>query len=193
MRAASGVGFSEIRIPGVTVSETIQLPSDLLRSLGNASLSHRLTIVLTRDRVSPLPPRSDPELAMNRQLLAAHGPLLLAQWDGTYLGPHPRQRDRLPARRSGRLRRRSHRLERKTAWRPQCPGGVRLRRQPEDFLESRVRRAGPDRCLDAGLAPPSHLLRPLRHEGRGRRPALGAHQDQDQTNTGETSSCRSRR
>ena len=64
---ASGVGFSEIRIPGVQVVEAIGLPSDMLRSLGSASLAHRLTIVLTRDRVSPFPPRSDPELAMNRQ------------------------------------------------------------------------------------------------------------------------------
>jgi arabinofuranan 3-O-arabinosyltransferase len=63
---ASGVGFSEVRIPGVNVAETVQLPSDLLRALGARSLSHRLTLVLTRDRVSPIPPRTDPELAMSR-------------------------------------------------------------------------------------------------------------------------------
>jgi len=67
MEAASGVGFSEIRIPGVSITEAIKLPSDLLRALGAASLSDRLTIVLTRERVSPIPPRSDPELAMNRE------------------------------------------------------------------------------------------------------------------------------
>ena len=66
MLAASGVGFSEVRIPGVSVSETIKMPSDLLRTLGVSSQSHRLTIVMTRERVSPIPPRSDPELAMNR-------------------------------------------------------------------------------------------------------------------------------
>ncbi|HLN05080.1 MAG TPA: alpha-(1-_3)-arabinofuranosyltransferase family protein [Acidimicrobiales bacterium] len=66
MTGASGVGFSEVRIPGVTVAETIQMPSDLLRALGTASLSHRLTLVMTRDRVSATPPRSDPELAMRR-------------------------------------------------------------------------------------------------------------------------------
>ncbi len=66
MTGASGVGFSEVRIPGVQVAETIELPSDLLRALGASSLSHRLTLVMTRDRVSPIPPRSDPELAMNR-------------------------------------------------------------------------------------------------------------------------------
>ncbi len=66
MLGASGVGFSEVRIPGVSVTETIQMPSDLLRSLGKSSLSHRLTIVMTRDRVGPTPPRSDPELALER-------------------------------------------------------------------------------------------------------------------------------
>jgi arabinofuranan 3-O-arabinosyltransferase len=66
MLAASGVGFSEVRIPGVSISEAIQMPSDLLRALGASSLAHRLTIVMTRERVSPIPPRSDPELAMNR-------------------------------------------------------------------------------------------------------------------------------
>ena len=67
MKGASGVGFSEVRIPSVNVAETIQMPSDLLRALGTSSLSHRLTIVMTRDRVSSTPPRSDPELALNRR------------------------------------------------------------------------------------------------------------------------------
>jgi hypothetical protein len=42
------------------------MPSDLLRALGKSSLSHRLTIVMTRDRVGATPPRSDPETAMSR-------------------------------------------------------------------------------------------------------------------------------
>ena len=67
MLAASGVGFSEVRIPGVSIAETIQMPSDLLRALGNSSLSHRLTLVMTRDRVGSTPPRSDPEPAMSRR------------------------------------------------------------------------------------------------------------------------------
>ena len=68
MQGASGVGFSEVRIPAVSVGETVQMPSDLLRVLGDSSLSHRLTLVMTRDRVSATPPRSDPELAMSRTL-----------------------------------------------------------------------------------------------------------------------------
>jgi hypothetical protein len=67
MLAASGVGFSEIRIPKLSIAETIKMPSDLLSTLGSASLSHRLTLVMSRDRVSPVPPRSDPETAMSRQ------------------------------------------------------------------------------------------------------------------------------
>jgi hypothetical protein len=66
---ASGVGFAEVGIPGVNISETMRLPSDLLSSLGASSLSHRLSIVLTRDRVSPYPPRTDPELFMSRSFV----------------------------------------------------------------------------------------------------------------------------
>jgi len=66
---ASGVGFAEVGIPGLNIVETMQLPSDLLSSLGSSSLSHRLSIVLTRDRVSPIPPRTDPELAMTRSFV----------------------------------------------------------------------------------------------------------------------------
>lgn len=66
LTGASGVGFAEVRIPGVHLTETMQLPSDLLSSLGAASLSHRLAIILTRQRVAPTPPRTDPELYMAR-------------------------------------------------------------------------------------------------------------------------------
>ncbi|MGO9557705.1 MAG: alpha-(1-_3)-arabinofuranosyltransferase family protein [Acidimicrobiales bacterium] len=63
---ATGVGFAEVGIPGVNISETMRLPSDLLTAVGPASLDHRLVILLTRDRVGPYPPRSDPELYMSR-------------------------------------------------------------------------------------------------------------------------------
>ncbi len=66
---ASGVGFAEVGIPGVNIFETMQVPSDLLSDLGTASLSHRLSIVLTRDRVSAIPPRTDPELFMSRSFV----------------------------------------------------------------------------------------------------------------------------
>lgn len=69
LTGASGVGFAEVGIPGVNLSETMQLPSDLLSALGTSSLSHRLTIILTRQRVAPIPPRSDPELFMSRSFV----------------------------------------------------------------------------------------------------------------------------
>ena len=79
MTGASGVGFSEVRIPGVTVAETIQLPSDLLRALGSASLSHRLTLVLTRDRVVADPASLRPGARDEPHVLAADRPVVLAR------------------------------------------------------------------------------------------------------------------
>ncbi|HEV2362461.1 MAG TPA: alpha-(1-_3)-arabinofuranosyltransferase family protein [Acidimicrobiales bacterium] len=64
----SGVGFAEIRIPGVTIGESLAMPTDMLQALGSSSLSHRLTIITTRQRVAPVPPRSDPETSMSRIL-----------------------------------------------------------------------------------------------------------------------------
>ena len=59
------VGFSEISIPGVTASESLRLPSDLLAQAGQASLSHPLDILMQRQRVTA-PPRNDPEPSMSR-------------------------------------------------------------------------------------------------------------------------------
>ena len=132
---ASGVGFSEVRIPGVNIAETIQMPSDLLRALGASSLSHRLTIVMTRDRVGATPPRSDPETALSRTFwlptarafslggTARVSALIPDNVIDTLLGGPDvfggaviGSNERLP----GDL---------------ECPGCVRLRRQPEDLLE----------------------------------------------------------
>jgi arabinofuranan 3-O-arabinosyltransferase len=63
---SNDVGFAEIRIPGVHVSESLELPGDLLDRVGTASLGHRLTIIMTRDRVAPVPPRTDPEPYLSR-------------------------------------------------------------------------------------------------------------------------------
>ncbi|HEV8063489.1 MAG TPA: discoidin domain-containing protein, partial [Acidimicrobiales bacterium] len=64
--AAAGVGFAEVGIPGVNIRQTIQMPTDLLDALGKSSLSHRLVVIFTRQKVGPYPPRSDPELSMSR-------------------------------------------------------------------------------------------------------------------------------
>ncbi|HEY1827190.1 MAG TPA: alpha-(1-_3)-arabinofuranosyltransferase family protein, partial [Acidimicrobiales bacterium] len=64
---ASAVGFSEVEIPGVTVQRVVEMPSDLLTNLGAASQSDRLTLLMSRQRTSPFPPRSDPETTITRQ------------------------------------------------------------------------------------------------------------------------------
>ncbi len=63
----SGVGFSEITIPGVApATEALRLPTDLLGAAGPSSLSHQLDILLSRIRAQVTPPRSDPEPSMAR-------------------------------------------------------------------------------------------------------------------------------
>ncbi|HEY6474706.1 MAG TPA: hypothetical protein VIY26_17555, partial [Acidimicrobiales bacterium] len=64
--SASAVGFSEIEIPGVSVHQVIQMPTQMLTSLGAASQSNRLSVVMTRQRTSQYPPRSDPETTISR-------------------------------------------------------------------------------------------------------------------------------
>jgi hypothetical protein len=64
--ARSSVGFAEVDIPGVSVDESVALPQDLLRATGKASLSDRLTLVMTRLRASGDPPRIDTETSLDR-------------------------------------------------------------------------------------------------------------------------------
>lgn len=64
---AQGVGFAEVEVPGVRVNEVIKMPTDLLQHAGKASQSHRLTILMDRERVSPYPVRSDPETTISRE------------------------------------------------------------------------------------------------------------------------------
>ena len=66
-RGGSGVGFSEVRIPGVHVDEMVRLPTDLLTAAGVSSLGHRLAILMSRVRAQPLESFiTDPELALRR-------------------------------------------------------------------------------------------------------------------------------
>lgn len=67
----SPVGFSEIGLPYSGPSyphaiQAIKLPSDLLSKLGASSESYRLIYVFSRERVGPFPPRTSPELSINR-------------------------------------------------------------------------------------------------------------------------------
>lgn len=66
-RGISPVGFAEIRIPGVSVHEVIDLPRDLLAPAGERSRANELTLLLERVRLNPLlTGRQDEELAMAR-------------------------------------------------------------------------------------------------------------------------------
>jgi len=62
----SGVGFSEVGIPGVNLQEVIDMPGDLLRLAGSASGAHELVVLMDRNRAPDTPPRTDPELHMVR-------------------------------------------------------------------------------------------------------------------------------
>ncbi|HEX2551960.1 MAG TPA: alpha-(1-_3)-arabinofuranosyltransferase family protein, partial [Nocardioidaceae bacterium] len=71
----SPVGFGEIRLrddaPGarpVVVREIERMPTDLLRAAGTASERHPLVILMNRDRVLPVPARTDPEAALVRRV-----------------------------------------------------------------------------------------------------------------------------
>ncbi|MEZ5141941.1 MAG: alpha-(1-_3)-arabinofuranosyltransferase family protein [Acidimicrobiales bacterium] len=63
----SGVGFAEVRIPGVSTTEVVRPPTTLLDRAGASSADHRLTYLFTRLRSNPAEPvRSDEEPEMTR-------------------------------------------------------------------------------------------------------------------------------
>lgn len=69
-RDFSGVGFSEIMIDGLTVRETLRLPTALLGVVGTGDLDHRLLVMVSRTRVDPsnaLAPQ--PEWSMRRTVV----------------------------------------------------------------------------------------------------------------------------
>jgi arabinofuranan 3-O-arabinosyltransferase len=63
---AAAVGFAEVEIPGQQVHQVVQMPTQMLSSLGSASAADRLTVVMSRERTSQFPPRSDPETTISR-------------------------------------------------------------------------------------------------------------------------------
>jgi arabinofuranan 3-O-arabinosyltransferase len=64
---ASPVGLAEVKVAGAQEQEVVSMPSDLLAAAGTASQTHRLALVMTRERVAPIPPRSDLEPTLSRQ------------------------------------------------------------------------------------------------------------------------------
>ena len=73
----SSVGFAEVGIPGVSATEIISMPQDLLRAAGASSAADRLSLVMTRLRSSGTPPVLRHRDHPRPDLLAAHGPHLL--------------------------------------------------------------------------------------------------------------------
>ncbi|HEX3946516.1 MAG TPA: discoidin domain-containing protein, partial [Acidimicrobiales bacterium] len=65
--AASAVGFAEVEVPGRRVVEVVKMPEDLLKAAGATSIDNRLTLSMSRQRITPYPPRSDPETDISRQ------------------------------------------------------------------------------------------------------------------------------
>jgi len=65
----SGVGFAEVMIPGVTVSEAIRPPIDLLAAVGPGNSANSLSLLFDRVRSNPAEPvRADEEPRMVRVL-----------------------------------------------------------------------------------------------------------------------------
>lgn len=70
---AAAVGFSEIYVQDEHATQPIRerdverMPLDLLATEGTASQSHELVLLMSRERVPPVPPRTDPELTISRQ------------------------------------------------------------------------------------------------------------------------------
>ncbi|HEX5613653.1 MAG TPA: alpha-(1-_3)-arabinofuranosyltransferase family protein [Acidimicrobiia bacterium] len=71
---ANSVGFAEIRVRpegsarDVQVDEVVRLPRALLEQFGDEALAHPLVVVMTRLRSQQVPPRSDEEVALVREL-----------------------------------------------------------------------------------------------------------------------------
>ena len=64
---SSLVGFAEVKVADVSTAQIVKVPTDLTDRVGAASAAHRLTYLFQRDRVAPVPPRTDPEPAIIRQ------------------------------------------------------------------------------------------------------------------------------
>jgi len=64
---ASPVGLAEVEVGGAQEQEIVAMPGDLLDAAGAGSRSHRLVLVMTRQRVAPIPPRSDLEATLSRE------------------------------------------------------------------------------------------------------------------------------
>jgi hypothetical protein len=62
----SAVGFAEVRLSGQQDRAVLRMPEDLLAAAGTSSASHRLTLLMTRQTTTPVPPGTDPEIDIAR-------------------------------------------------------------------------------------------------------------------------------
>jgi hypothetical protein len=68
----SPVGFAEVRIPGVTMDEYLRLPTDVLSNASALDPSHRVMILVTRERANASEPyRAYPEARLARTFTLA--------------------------------------------------------------------------------------------------------------------------
>jgi len=69
-RDFSGVGFSEIAIGDVRVTESLRLPTTLLGLVGTDELAHRTLVMISRNRIDPANPFAvEPERTMRRTVV----------------------------------------------------------------------------------------------------------------------------
>ncbi len=67
---ANAVGFAEVRLGDVRVSETVRLPTDLVQRTRGQTAGHRLDVVLSRLRFDPAAAgKQDEELALDRRFV----------------------------------------------------------------------------------------------------------------------------
>ncbi|HTZ10011.1 MAG TPA: alpha-(1-_3)-arabinofuranosyltransferase family protein, partial [Acidimicrobiales bacterium] len=62
----SPVGLSEVGVGGARAQSVLSMPTDLLSAAGPAAASHRLLLVMTRDREAPVAPSVDTEPVLAR-------------------------------------------------------------------------------------------------------------------------------
>ena len=66
LAAASPVGLAEVGVAGVRTQPVIDMPHDLLGQPAGTLASHRVVLVMTRQRVVPIPPLTDTEPVLAR-------------------------------------------------------------------------------------------------------------------------------